>query len=482
MDDDLCFTPAVDLAHMLRVRELSARELLDAFLHRIHRVNPRLNAIVSLAEEKAADSASAADEAAARGYPLGPLHGLPIAIKDLADTGDIRTTYGSPLFAEHVPDADAPHVALLRQAGAVIVGKTNTPEFGAGSQTFNPVFGATRNPWNPELTAGGSSGGAAAAVAAGLLPFADGSDLAASVRNPAAMCGLIGLRTTPGLIPAVNPVRDDAFDPLPVIGPIARSAADAALLLSAMRGTDQELPLARPAAPMAGDAVAGETAAWPAPTGSAALTGLRIAWSADADGLPVEPEVAQVLDQARKAMVGAGAVVTDAEPALADADEVFHVLRSVLLAGKLGALLQSGREHMKDTLVWNIEQGLALTGPQVAAAQRRRSVIFARMKEFLRDYDVLALPTVQVRPFPVGQEWPTEICGVSQQTYIDWMRSCSRITVTAHPAVSVPAGLSADGLPVGLQLVGSYGTDERLLSIADAISRVAMPVPARPAI
>ena len=284
MDDDLCFTPAVGLAGLLRSRELSARELLSAYLHRIHRVNPRLNAIVSLAEEQAAQSAAAADDAAARGTLLGPLHGLPIAVKDLADTAGIRTTYGSPLFADHVPDADAPYVALLRAAGAVILGKTNTPEFGAGSQTFNPVFGVTRNPWDLRMTAGGSSGGAAAAVAAGLVPFADGSDLAASVRNPAAMCGVIGLRTTPGLIPAVDPMRDDVFDPQAVIGPIARSPADAALLLSALRGRDPGFPLARPGADGAAEA------GWAAGRRPADLTGLRIAWSADLGGLPVEPE------------------------------------------------------------------------------------------------------------------------------------------------------------------------------------------------
>ena len=241
MDDDLCFTPAVELARRLRSRELSARELLDAFLNRIHRINPQLNAIVTLAEERATAEAAAADEAAARDGRLGVLHGLPIAVKDLADTAGIRTTYGSPLFADHVPDADAPHVALLKAAGAVIIGKTNTPEFGAGSQTFNAVFGATRNPWDTRMTPGGSSGGAAAAVAAGLLPFADGSDLAASVRNPAAMCSLVGLRTTPGTIPSGG----DFFNPLPVLGPIARSAADAALLLAGMRGHDPALPLAR---------------------------------------------------------------------------------------------------------------------------------------------------------------------------------------------------------------------------------------------
>ncbi len=469
MDDDLCFTPAVELARLLRSRELSARELLDAFLSRIHRINPQVNAIVTLAEERAAAAATAADEAAARGGTLGVLHGLPVAVKDLADTAGIRTTYGSPLFADHVPDADAPHVALLKAAGAVIIGKTNTPEFGAGSQTFNEVFGVTRNPWDLRMTPGGSSGGAAAAVAAGLLPFADGSDLGASIRNPAAMCSLVGLRTTPGTVPSGG----DFFNPLPVLGPIARSASDAALLLAGMRGHDPSLPLARPGA----DATApGTGPRWTAD----GVAGLRVAWSADLGGLPVEPEVARVLARAREVLTAAGAVIIDAEPDLADADEVFMVLRAVMMAGRFGSLLETARDQLKDTLIWNIEQGLALTGLQVAAAHQQHSEIFRRTGAFLRRYDVLAAPTVQVAPFPVEQEWVTAINGVPQDTYIDWMRSCSRITVTAHPAVSVPAGFTAGGLPVGLQLTGRYGSDDRLLSIAGTVAQALLPQPARP--
>jgi amidase len=470
MDDDLCFTPAVELARLLHSRELSARELLGAFLHRIHRVNPQLNAIVTLAEERATADAAKADEAAARGDTLGVLHGLPIAVKDLADTAGIRTTYGSPLFADHVPDADAPHVALLKAAGAVIIGKTNTPEFGAGSQTYNAVFGVTRNPWNTRMTPGGSSGGAAAAVAAGLLPFADGSDLAASVRNPAAMCSLVGLRTTPGTIPSGG----DFFNPLSVIGPIARSAADAALLLAGLRGHDPALPLARPGTDPAA------SSAGVASSAVDGVAGLRVAWSADLGGLPVEPEVARVLARVRDALAAAGAVIVDAEPDLADADEVFLVLRAVMMAGRYGALLETARDQLKDTLIWNIEQGLALTGAKVGAAQRRHSEIFGRMKAFLTGYDVLATPTVQVAPFPVEQEWVTSINGVPQDTYIDWLRTCSRITVTGHPAVSVPAGFTADGLPVGLQLVSRYGADDGLLSIARAVVGVIFPDPPRP--
>ena len=449
---------------MIRSRELSATELLGVVLARIEAVNPSVNAIVTLAAEQARATAADLDARAARGSFAGPLHGLPIAIKDLAETAGIRTTYGSPIFASHVPSFDAPHVALLKAAGAVVIGKTNTPEFGAGSQTFNPVFGATRNPYDTRLTPGGSSGGAAAAVAAGMIPFADGSDLAASVRNPAAFCGLVGLRTTPGLVPA------DAFDPLGVVGPIARTAPDAALLLAGMCGADPGLPLARP------DRAEGFLGLRPA-----SLRGLRVAWTPDLGDLPVQPEVRSVLGSARRRLEQAGCEITDAAPDLSGADEVFGVLRAARMAA-MAPLLRTHRDQIKATLAWNIDKGIALTGEQIAAARAGHAAVFGRMRSFLRDgrYEVLALPTVQVVPFDAGTEWVHEIDGEPMVTYIDWMRSCSRITVTAHPAVSVPAGLTAGGLPVGLQLVGRYGADRRLLEIAAAVMSLpgfAPPVP-----
>ena len=450
---DLCATPAVDLARMIRSRELSATELLAAVLARIEAVNPSVNAIVTLAPEQAASAAAELDSLAAQGQFRGPLHGLPIAVKDLAETAGIRTTFGSPIFASYVPPFDAPHVALLKQAGAVVIGKTNTPEFGAGAQTFNPVFGPTRNPYDTRLTPGGSSGGAAAAVATGMVPFADGSDLAASVRNPAAFCGLVGLRTTPGLVP------DEAFESLSVIGPLARSAQDAALLLAGMCGRDPGLPLARPDRPV------GFLDLRPA-----SLRGVRVAWTFDLGDLPVQPEVRSVLGSLRERLEQAGCAVADAAPDLSDADEVFQVLRAELYVS-LAPLLRAHREEIKPTLAWNIEKGLALTGEQIAAARAGRAAIFRRVKSFLADgsVEVLALPTVQVVPFPVETEWVAEINGEPMMTYIDWMRSCSRITVSAHPAISVPAGLTAAGLPVGLQLVGRYGDDRRLLELAAGI-------------
>jgi amidase len=454
---DLFSTPAVDLARLIRSRELSSAELLAAVLARIEAVNPSVNAIVTLAPEQALSAAAELDSLAARGSFLGPLHGLPIAVKDIAETAGIRTTFGSPIFASHVPSFDAPHVALLKQAGAVVIGKTNTPEFGAGSQTFNPVFGPTRNPYDTRLTAGGSSGGAAAAVATGMIPFADGSDLAASIRNPAAFCGIVGLRTTPGLVPT------GVFDPLGVVGPLARTAQDAALLLAGMCGHDPGLPLARP------DRVGDFLDLRPA-----SLRGLRVAWTVDLGDLPVQSEVTAVLGSLRERLEQAGCSVTDTAPDLSDADEVFQVLRAALMAQK-APLLRAHREQIKPTLVWNIEKGIALTGQQIAAAQIARAAIFQRVKSFLADgrYQALALPTVQVVPFAVETEWVQEINGQPMSTYVDWLRSCSRITVTAHPAISVPAGLTPTGLPVGLQLVGRYGGDLRLLEIAAAIMALA---------
>src|SRR5690349_7455311 len=319
-------TPAVELARLIRARELSAAELLTAVLARIASANPAVNAIVTLAAEQAQAAAAALDARAARGEFAGPLHGLPIAVTDLAETAGIRTTYGSPVFASYVPTFNAPHVAMLKRAGAVVIGKTNTPEFGAGSQTFNRVFGPTRNPRDTRLTPGGSSGGAAAA---GLIPFADGSDLAASVRNPASFCGLVGLRTTPGLVPG------DPFDALGVVGPIARTAPDAALLMAGMCGTDPGLPMARPDRP---NEFLGLR---PAP-----LHGLRVAWIFDLGDLPVQPEVLTVLAACRRSLEDAGCDVTDAAPALADADEVFQLLRAARMAA-MAPLLRAHRDQVK---------------------------------------------------------------------------------------------------------------------------------------
>jgi amidase len=436
---------ATELAAGIRAREFSVREVMEAHLARIDAVNPRVNAIVTLDAEGAL---RAADEADA-GEPRGVLHGLPIAVKDLEDTAGMRTTYGSPLFAEHVPDADSLLVERLRAAGAIVIGKTNTPEFGAGSQTFNAVFGATRNPWDLSKTPGGSSGGAAAAVAAGMLPFADGSDLGASVRNPAAFCGLVGLRPSPGVIPDAGP--GDPWNPLPVLGPIARTVEDAALLLSALAGPDPRDPLS----------VGGPFAAeW------GDVRGLRIGWSRSLGGLPVDPAVTAVLEAQRATLEALGCVVEDAEPSFEGADEAFEVLRGVTFAGAFKAILH----QVKPTLAENIRFGLALTPERIARALELRGEQFERMRSFLERYDFLAAPVTQLPPFSVDEEFPRAIAGVEMGSYLEWFRSCSRITVTSHPAVAVPAGFTPDGLPVGLQLVGRHRGEAALLALARAFA------------
>jgi amidase len=445
---------ARDLAGAIRRRELSAREVVAWHLERIAQVNPRLNAIVSLRPEAALDEAEAADHRAAAGEPLGPLHGLPIAIKDLEDTAGIRTTYGSVAFADHVPVADSLLVARLRAAGAIVVGKTNTPEFGVGSHTFNQVFGATRNPWALDRSPGGSSGGAGAALAAGLLPIADGSDHGGSIRNPASFNNVVGLRPTPGLVPDSG--AGDVWDTASVVGPMARTVGDLALMLTAICGPDLLSPLSH------GDpaAFAGEL--------SSDLTGLRVAWCPDVGGLPIEPEVLAVLGEARGRLTVAGCHVEDVELDLGRADEAFETLRALAFARGFGPSLGALRGIAKDTLIWNVEQGLALDGAAIAGAMAARSEVFTAVASLLRRFDVLAAPSAQVVPFGIEQEYPEEVAGVAMPHYLGWMRACSRITVSAHPVAAVPAGFTAGGLPVGLQLVGRYRGDRRLLEHAAA--------------
>lgn len=449
---------ACELAARLASGEASAAEALESSLDRIEQVNPILNAIVTLDVKAARARARELDRLSPE--RRGPLHGLPIAVKDLEDTAGMRTTYGSPLFAEHVPDADSLLVARLRAAGAVIVGKTNTPEFGAGSHTFNAVFGPTRNPWDPARTPGGSSGGAAAAVAAGMIPFADGSDFGGSVRNPAGFCNLVGLRPTPGRVPDPSA---GPWEAMAVHGPIARTAADAALLLGAIAGPDPRSPL---------------SLGWPSPPGPAeiaahakagAASGLRIAWSRNLADLPVAAEVSAALAAAREALEAIGCTVDDAQPAFPDADEAFEVLRGVRFAGAHAEQLRDHPGQLKATVVQNTRYGLALTGSQVASAMAARTRTFEAMRTLLERHDALALPTAQVAPFGVEEEWVREIDGVTMGSYLEWMRACSRITVTAHPAISVPGGFTPDGLPIGLQLVGRYGDEVTLLRLAAAL-------------
>ena len=450
----LAFSTARSLADAIAVRELSAEEVVTAHLERVAQVNPALNAIVTLDPDRALAAAAAADATLGRGEPLGPLHGLPIAVKDLEDTAGMRTTYGSRMFADHVPQADSLIVSRLRAAGAIVIGKTNAPEFGIGSHTFNAVFGATRNPWAPDRSAGGSSGGAGAALAARLVPLADGSDHGGSIRNPSSFNNVVGLRPTPGLVPALG---EDAWSPEAVHGPMARTVGDLALMLEAIAGPEPGAALSF------GDPGAFADFA-PAPS----LAGIRVAWLPDVGGLPVAPAVARVIAGARETMTGLGATIEEISVDLRAADLAFETLRALGLARAHGASLERTRGLMKQTLVWNIEQGLALTAQDVSRALIARTHVFRRFAELLTRFDLVVAPAAQVAPFPVKTEYPTEIDGVAMASYLEWMRACSRITMSAHPVAAVPAGFTADGLPVGLQLIGRYRGDRRLLELAGA--------------
>ena len=457
---DLCALDAVTLAGMLRRREVSAREVAAAHIGRIEALDGPVNAVVTRCFDRALARAAEADDAMARGQVLGLLHGLPVAHKDLAETAGVRTTYGSPLFADHVPDFDALQVERMSRAGAISLGKTNTPEFGAGSHTVNPVFGATRNPYDLSRSAGGSSGGAAAALAARMICLADGGDLGGSLRNPASFCNVVGLRPSPGRVPTW-PLSDVA-DTFAVHGPMGRTVADVALLLAVLSGPDPRVPLAldAPAPVLAEPAdVVGLL--------TRELRGLKVAWSADL-GLPVEPAVRTALAPARQVLAELGCEVTDAAPDLSGADETFRIWRAFRFATGFGPLLPEHRGQLGPNVTWNTERGLELTVAQLSRATVLRAELAQRVAGFFGRFEVLACPVSQVVPFDVTLDWVHEIDGVQQHTYLDWMASCYLISATGLPAISVPAGFTPDGLPVGLQLVGRWRAEWPLLGVAHA--------------
>jgi amidase len=455
---DLCFLTAVELADRIRRREVSVTEVVRAHLGQIERVNPAVNAIVTLTAERALDEASRKDAELARGAAGGPLFGLPVAHKDLVPTRGIRTTFGSPIYRDNVPSLDGLIIERLRAAGAITLGKTNTPEFGAGSQTFNEVFGRTVNPYDRSKTCGGSSGGAAVALACGMVPIADGSDTGGSLRNPAAFCNVVGLRTSPGRVP-VWP-REMAWSALSVQGPMARTVADAALLLSAIAGPDPRAPIAivepgdRFRRPLDRD-----------------FRGVRVAWSRDLGGLPVDRRVIATLEPHRKVLESLGCAVDETQPDLHDAREIFQALRAFAFATRYGPMLAEHRHQIKDTVIWNTEQGLKLTARELGETEVKRTALYHRVREFMERYEFLVLPATQVPPFDVTQPYVTEIEGMALPTYIDWMRACSDITVTGLPAISVPGGFTADGLPVGLQIVGRHQDDWGVLQLAHAFEQ-----------
>jgi amidase len=458
--EDLCANDAVTLAGMLRRREVSAREVIAAHIARIEALDGAVNAVVTRCFDTALAKAADADAALARGQSTGLLHGLPVAHKDLFDTAGVRTTYGSPMFAENVPSRDALVVQRMSAAGAISLGKTNVPEFGAGSHTVNPVFGATRNPFDLSRSAGGSSGGAAAALAARMICLADGSDLGGSLRNPASFCNVVGLRPSPGRVPGWP--FSDVADVFSVDGPMARTVADIALLLMVLSGPDPRVPLALDTVPPVAepDQIAGLL--------ERDLRGVRVAWSADL-GLPVEPAVRETLAPARQLLAGLGCEVTDAAPDLSGADFVFRTWRAFRFATNLGPLLRQHPGQIGPNVTWNIERGLELSVADLGRATLWQAALAERVSAFFDSYEVLACPVTQVVPFDVTVDWVHDIDGQPQNTYLDWMASAYLISVTGLPAISVPAGFTPDGLPVGLQLVGRRRADWALLGVAHAV-------------
>ncbi|HZF30282.1 MAG TPA: amidase [Gammaproteobacteria bacterium] len=452
---DLCFAGARDLAAAIAAHRVSAVEVMRACLAQIDRLDGRVNAIPTrVPPEQLLAAAEAADRAVARGERVGPLHGLPIAIKDLVLTRGIRTTFGSPLYKDFVPPSDDLHVARCKSAGAIVIGKTNTPEFGAGSQTFNALFGATRNPYDLATTCGGSSGGAAVALACGMVPLADGTDVGGSLRNPASFCNVVGFRPSPGRVARLGA---RATDRLGVNGPLARSVGDVALLLAAIAGPDPRdaSSLAEPGSVFLGSL-------------ERDFRGVRLAWSERLGRYPVERAVTSVCNAARGVFAALGCETDDAEPDLDGVDELFQTWRAADYAALHGRTLAKNRRLLKDTVVWNVERGLALTPDDLARADAIKAALDARVERFFERYEFLALPVVQVAPFPLEVEWVREIDGVPLATYVDWMATCYAISCLGLPAIGVPCGFTPRGLPVGLQIVGRSRCDFDVLRLAHA--------------
>jgi amidase len=466
---DICFASARELARLLRSRAISAREVMSAFLQQIERINPKINAIVAkLEDDKCLAFADEADRRLIRGEVLGRLHGLPFAFKDLDPAVGFPMTRGSPIFKDFMPAEDSVLVERLRSAGVIPIGKTNVSEFGMGSHTYNQVYGTTLNPYDLTKSAGGSSGGAGAALAAGLLPLASGSDLGGSLRNPANFNNIVALRPTVGLVPSA-PVALP-FLGFSVKGPMARSVADTAFLLSAMAGADSRDPAVYPSDPTIF-----------ASSLDRDFTDVRAAWCLDLGGLPLDGRVRSILAAQRKTFTDLGCIVEDAIPDLSGADEVFLTLRAWNYFHTLGPLLDQHRGQMKPEAVWQLEMGRNLTGVQIARAMNLHGELMQRMRHFCEKYEFLICAVNQVPPFEASLDWPREVDGVKMETYLDWMKSAYWISTTFCPAISVPAGFIDDGLPVGIQIVGGYRNDLGVLQLAHAFEQVTQFGKRRPA-
>jgi amidase len=460
--DPITALSACELSEAIHARRVSCREVMAAYLDRIEALNPAYNAIVSLQpRDGLLGEADAHDARLAGGQDLGRLHGFPMAIKDLAETAGVRTTWGSPLFAANVPAEDSLMVARMRRAGGIVIGKTNTPEFGLGSSTYNRVFGITRNAVDPTRTAGGSSGGAAVSLVLRLQPVADGSDMMGSLRNPAAFNGIFGFRPSAGRVPG-GPPASGFIDEMSTAGPLGRTVRDLAMLLSVQAGPDPSTPLSL-ADP--GEAFAGPLDADP--------RGLRIGWLGDLDGyLPVEPGILAACEQGLGRLESLGCVVEPASLGFAPerAWEAWITLRSWLIAGHYVDLYRDDaqREQLKPELDWEIERGLRLGGPEVHAANLERTAVHRHLLRLFERFDALVLPTSQVWPFAAELDWPKTIGSVTMDTYHRWMEVMILATLGGLPALSVPVGSNAAGWPMGMQLIGPPRADLAVLRLGHA--------------
>ena len=453
---DLTEFSASDLSRMIAARQVAPSEVMAAHLDRIAAVNGTVNAVVSLRDrDQVLAEARAADDA----VPAGWLHGLPVAVKDLCATKGLRTTFGSPLFADFVPVQDDLLAARMRAAGAIFIGKTNTPEWGHGSHSFNPVHGVTRNPYDPAVTAGGSSGGAAAGLAARMLPVADGSDMMGSLRNPAAFCNVYGYRPSWGLVPG-DAEGDTHLATLATAGPMGRTVEDVARLLTVQAGVNPEVPFGRDgddfAATLAGD-----------------IKGKRIGWLGDWGGAyPIEPGILPLCEAGLQVFSDLGAKVEAISPPFPATKlwQAWTTLRAMLNAGGMKALYDDPgkRAQLKPETVWEIEQGRGLTAQAVYEASVIRSRYYAHMARLFTRFDAVVLPTAQVWPFPVGWRWPQSINGVAMDTYHRWMEVVIPISLIGLPALSLPVGFGANGLPMGMQIAGPVGADAAILALGQA--------------
>ncbi len=455
----LCYASAQELASLIRGRAVSAREVMSAHLAQIARLNPRLNAIVAkLDDGQCLELADEADRRLGRGERVGPLHGLPIAFKDLEAAVGFPFTKGSPIFKGFMPTEDTVMVERLRRAGAIPIGKTNVPEFGMGSHTYNQVYGTTRNPYDTDKTAGGSSGGAAAALASGMLPIADGGDLGGSLRNPANFNNVVSLRPTVGLVP-------NTPTPLPLVGfsvkgALARSVSDVAYLLSAISGPDPRDPGCYPSDP----------SRFLKPL-DRDFTAVRVAWCPDLGGLPLDSRVRTALDMQRATFEQLGCIVEDAVPDLTDADEIFVTIRTWISWIVNGPLLAEHRTRMKPEAVWDIESGSRYSGSDIGRVMLRHAELLERVRRFQNTYEFILCAVNQVPPFDAALDWPKSIAGETMQNYLSWMKSAYWISATCRPAASVPAGFTPEGLPVGIQIVGRFREDFAVLQMAYAFEQ-----------